>query len=162
MYELFWFGANLGTEDSLEEACVALYRNFKSTGYGLNEDEVRAWTADGSGIKKNGRWMSTLEMLYCGRRLSELWNSYEFVNSDRFRQGTVPGIRKWRGGGSYYRRIRTMAERRQNLGVVMEEGRTMVRGRRVNLPNSWDDIGRTRQRSWKSQFRGKKAWDRVA
>lgn len=162
MYELFWYGANVGAYDSVEEACVFLHRNFKSTGYGLNEAEVNAWNAEGSGIKKNGRWMSTLEMLYCGRRLNDLWNSYEFVNSDRFRQGTVPGIRKWRGGGGYYRRIATMAERRQNMAVIFDEGRTLVRGRRAHLPNAWDDIGRTIQRGWKSQHRGKKAWDKVA
>lgn len=162
MYEIYWYNANLGSYDSLEEACVALYRNFLSTGFGLTEAEVNAWTAGGSGIKKNGNWMSTLEMLHCGRRLNEMWNSYEFANSDRFRQSSVRGIRKWRGGGGYFRRIRTMAERRQNMAVIVDEGRRLVRGRRSKLPNSWDDIGRTVQRGWKSQHRGQKSWNKAA
>ena len=162
MYEIFWYGANLGSYESLDEACVNLYRTFEATAYSLNEGEVNAWTAEESGIKKNDRWMSTLEMLHHGRRLIALWNSYEFFNSDLFRNGSVRGIRKWRGGGGYYRRIRTMAERRQNMTVVMDEGRFLVRGGRAHLPSTWDDIGRTVQRGWKSQFRGKKAWDRAA
>ena len=162
MYEIYWYNANLGSYDSLEEACVALYRNFASTGYSLTEAEVNAWTAEGSGIKKNDRWMSTLEMLYCGRRLSELWNSYEYFNSDRFRKSSVLGIRKWRGGGHYYRRVRTMAERRQNMAVIVDEGRTFVRAGRAHLPSNWDDIGRTIQRGWKSQHRGQKSWDKAA
>ena len=162
MYDVFWYNANLSSYDSLEEACVALYRNFSSTGFSLNEAEVNVWTAEGSGIKKNDRWMSTLEMLHCGRRLHELWNSYEFHNSDRFRQGSVVGIRKWRGGFGYYRRVRTMAERRQNMAVLLEEGSTLVRPSRAHLPSNWDDIGRTVQRGWKSQHRGQKSWDKVA
>ena len=81
MYEVFWYNANLGSTNSLEEACVDLYRNFLSTGYSLNEEDVNAWTSSGSGIKKDDRWMSTLQMLYCGKRLADLWNSYEFHNS---------------------------------------------------------------------------------
>lgn len=162
MYDVFWYNANLGSYSSLEEACVQLYRSFTCTNLKLNEAEVNAWTTEGSGIKKNGRWTSTLEMLCCGRRLADAWNSYEFVNSDRFRKDSVIGIRKWRGGSGYFRRIRTMAERRQNMAVVLEEGRTMVRGRRAHLPNNWDDIGRTMQRGWKSQHRGQKSWDKGA
>ena len=101
-------------------------------------------------------------MLYCGGRLTDLWNSYEFINSDRFRNGSVRGIRKWRGGPGCYRRVRTMAERRQNLGVTREEGPTLVRANRNNLPSTWDDVGRTIERSWKAQHRGQKAWDKLA
>lgn len=160
MYEVFWYNANLGSTNNLEEACVDLYRNFLSTGYSLNEEDVNAWTSLGSGIKKDDRWMSTLQMLYCGKRLADLWNSYEFHNSDRFRKASVIGVRKWRGGGGYYRRIRTMAERRMNMAVMLDEGSTLVRADRRHLPNSWDDIQRSMERGWKSQHRGNKAWDK--
>lgn len=161
MFDLFYYDANLGSYDSLEEACVALYRNFNCSGLSLCEENTHAWTSDGNGLKKNGRWLNTLEMLHCGARLSALWNSYEYHNSDRFRQGSVRGIRKWRGGSGYYRRMRTMAERRQNLGVVSDEGPALVRPTRNNLPNNWDDYGRTRDRNWKAQHRGHKSWDKV-
>lgn len=162
MYDLFWYDANLGSYDSLEEASVRLFYNYQCTDRELTDVDVNAWNKEGSGIKKAGRWLSTLELLYLGRRLSALWNSYEYHNASQFRNGSVNGIRKWRGGGGYYRRVRTMAERRQNMGVSGDEGVGLVRARRSgrNLPNTWDDIQRSRERGWKAQYRGKKAWDK--
>jgi hypothetical protein len=77
--------------------------------------------------------------------------------------GPVPGIRKWRGGRSYMRRIHTTAERRLNGLVLFEEGEVACRAARNthNLPHSWDDIMRHRENGWKSQHKGAKSWDRV-
>lgn len=78
------------------------------------------------------------------------------------RRGPVHGIRKWRGGGHYFRRIHTTPERRQAALVVYEDGEVAARPARNlrNLPNSWDDYARCVERSWKSQHKGRKAWDR--
>ena len=62
----------------------------------------------------------------------------------------------------WYRSISTSAERRMNSLVLREEGEPAPRAARTghNLPSSWDDISREHLRGWKSQFRGRKAWDR--
>ncbi len=76
--------------------------------------------------------------------------------------GPVPGIRKWRGGRHYMRRIGTQSERRLNCMVLKEEGEVSCRAARSghNLPSSWDDIMRHKENGWKSQHKGAKSWDR--
>lgn len=77
--------------------------------------------------------------------------------------GPVPGIRKWRGGGSgYCRRIHTTPERRLNEMVLWEEGEVPARTARTgsNLPSSWDDVMRHVDHCWKSRGKAAKAWDR--
>lgn len=86
-----------------------------------------------------------------GRRFS-FWNG----------EGPVPGISKMRGGGGYMRSLRTQSERSLNGLVVKEEGEVPARAARSgrNLPSSWDDFLRDRQKCWKEQRRGRKSWDR--
>lgn len=66
-------------------------------------------------------------------------------------EGPVPGIRKYRGGRRYCRRLRTTNERRQAQRLdpsdVLPRGRRSVR----MLPNAWDDYirGDRDDRSWK-------------
>lgn len=66
-------------------------------------------------------------------------------------EGPVPGVRKYRGGHRYYRRIRTTNERRQ--AQRMDPSDVLPRGRRSvrMLPNAWDDYvrGDRECRSWK-------------
>ncbi|WP_160331264.1 hypothetical protein [Burkholderia cenocepacia] len=62
-------------------------------------------------------------------------------NSEYCGYGPVPGVRKHRGGGHYFRRMRHMNERRQAALVVEEEGEVAPRAARNlhGLPNPWDD-----------------------
>lgn len=78
------------------------------------------------------------------------------------RKGSVPGIRKWRGGPRY-RHSHTMALRRQNAGWLVEEGEVECRPcqRDTYLYHSWDGRHRPVERCWKSQHKGRKAWDRT-
>lgn len=66
-------------------------------------------------------------------------------------EGPVPGVRKYRGGRRYYRRLRTTNERRQ--AQRMDPSDVMPRGRRSArmLPNAWDDYvrGDREDRNWK-------------
>lgn len=77
-----------------------------------------------------------------GYRIPDSWNG----------EGPVPGIRAWRSGGHYFRRIRTTQERRWATPVA-EEGEPAPRPERNlrNLPNSWDDYGIAARadRNWK-------------
>jgi hypothetical protein len=77
--------------------------------------------------------------------------------------GPVPNVRKSRGGGGYFRKLRTSSERRMNELILIADGEVPARAARTgaNLPNSWDDIvfGR-RSRGWKSQRKSLKAWIR--
>lgn len=77
--------------------------------------------------------------------------------------GPVPRVRKFRGGNGHYRKMSTTPERRLNALVLDEEGEVACRAARQghNLPSSWDDFGRHKERIWKSQHRGRKSWDRV-
>lgn len=70
-----------------------------------------------------------------------------------FRRGPVPGTGKPTGWAAcYFRNPHTAAEMRANAGAD-EGGSSGVRGRRRDLPSAWDDILRTRDRSWKRQRR---------
>lgn len=79
------------------------------------------------------------------------------------RSTPVPYTSKMRGGRSYYRRVGTFAEARDNLAVeVLEEGgKWLVRSARKssNLPNAYDDIAYARKNGWKAQHKGLKSWD---
>lgn len=74
----------------------------------------------------------------------------------KFRTIAIPGTGR-RGGGSWFRAIRTNQEIRENDGLLYDEDAlehgVKVRGRRKrhNLPNSWDDISRSygTNKSWK-------------
>jgi hypothetical protein len=67
--------------------------------------------------------------------------------------GPVPGVRKFRGGGRYFRRMSHMNARRQAALVLEDEGEVAPRAARNlhGLPNPWDDYRCSARddRSWK-------------
>lgn len=73
----------------------------------------------------------------------------------------VPGTSR-RVRGCFFRRPGTTAERRLAAGTLREDGEPGPRPARNprNLVNAWDDVPRHVERGWKSQHRGRKAWDR--
>ena len=92
------------------------------------------------------------------RRFKATYGGYEGRGS-----GPVPGVHR---SSSYfacwYRSVGTTGERRMNSLVLREEGEPAPRAARTggNLPSSYDDVARAHERGWKSQFRGRKGWDR--
>lgn len=83
------------------------------------------------------------------------------VQGYHYRNGPVPGIRRPRGFNDY-RSIRTYAERRMLSLVVAEDDEPPARASRKNVPSSWDEICRGKEKCWKRQHKGVKAWDRHA
>jgi hypothetical protein len=73
----------------------------------------------------------------------------------------VPGLSLHRWRSSYwYRSVHTSAEHRMNQPIAGDEPSCRAaRGDRL-LPTSWDDWPRCVQRCWKTQHRGRKAWQR--
>jgi len=63
-----------------------------------------------------------------------------------FRHDPVPHIHKC-GNGGWYRHPKTFNEMKQSFGF----DKNYIRGKRKkhNLPDSWDDVHRTRTKSWK-------------
>lgn len=63
----------------------------------------------------------------------------------------VWGVRKSRGGpyGYHRKRMKTYQLKRQAV-FFAEDGETGPRLKLSNIPDSWDDQGRTLQRSWKA------------
>ncbi|CAB3704701.1 hypothetical protein LMG24238_03819 [Paraburkholderia sediminicola] len=68
-------------------------------------------------------------------------------------EGPVPGVRCHRGGRHYFRRPKSMMERRQAALVLKEEGEVPPRSARsfCNLPDAYDDYGvsSSGDRCWK-------------
>jgi hypothetical protein len=114
-------------------------------------------------IGPRGKVLALDELVAWGRRLSReqclFWRAKKF----EFRRGSVPGVRTWRGGSST-RPHRVQAERRDNALVLWEDGEVPARAVRRGgyLPDDWDNRRRIIQKSWKSQRRGRKSWDRPA
>jgi hypothetical protein len=113
--------------------------------------------------------LSVAALVAWGERMPSRWRQYRFrsmCRSDGYvsRQGPVPGLRKRRGGRGYSHLMRTMSARRQAALVVAEDGEVAPRAARnaSNIPSSWDDFARRRHldHCWKSQRKGRKAWDR--
>jgi len=112
-----------------------------------------------------GALISMTELQAFGRRVSSIKMPRWWQTPAGYvrRNGPVPGIRKWRGG-SYFQSVQSQNERRTNCGVFEEEGEVPARASRrwTNLPDSWDDKQRNRERCWKAQHKGCKSWDRPA
>jgi len=96
---------------------------------------------------------------YCRQYGRDKYNNwYTKKRNYEFRAGPVPGIShaKWR---RYHRKVRTTAEHRENAALECDEDaleygiKTRGDRRGHNLPTSWDDQPRSRERSWKSQRR---------
>ena len=125
-------------------------------------------------ISPNGKPISLRELYAAGQsaaRERRASRRYQFWDG----LGPVPGTRKHRGGYRYFRRPQTIGQRSSACaGARFDDGlealsESMLRkidarpSRNArNLPNSWDDIGRCIQRSWKEHGgkRGKQ-WDRA-
>lgn len=93
------------------------------------------------------------------------WDLGPFAGYVR-RSTPVPYVSKLRGGPGYFRRrIHTRTEIRDNHAIIVieDDGARLVRGARhpSNIPKDWDDLPRCRERGWKAQHRGRKAWDRA-
>lgn len=76
-------------------------------------------------------------------------------------EGPVPGTGKRGSYSRHYKKPKTQAERRWAVWEV-EDGEPAIRAARQAhyLPTRWDDCYRRVERSWKSQHKGRKAWDR--
>lgn len=82
------------------------------------------------------------------------------ANRSVFRRGPVNNIRKWRGGGGYYRMYRCYGALRD---AADPENKEFIRKSRSisNLPDSWsDERYRDSERNWKSQGRYHKQWEK--
>ncbi len=119
-------------------------------------------------LSSNGKFLDLADLVKFGSRLrNEQWAAHRFEGY-RHRSGPVPGIRCHRASSRYsrryMRRIETTSERRQAASVLPCEGEVPARAARnaSNLPDTRDEAWRLVERSWKSQHKGRKAWDRVA
>jgi hypothetical protein len=79
---------------------------------------------------------------YSGSTYSGRWRPNP--KSYKFRDGPVPGIRCHRGGGrGYHRWFRYVFELRANAAMAADDDAdeygVIVRGKRRNMPNPWDD-----------------------
>lgn len=76
--------------------------------------------------------------------------------------GPVPNTAKRRGGYRFHRHPATHSERTLNAFYDISEGEPAPRKARAfgALPSERDDACRCVERNWKSQFKGRKAWDR--
>ncbi len=83
----------------------------------------------------------------------KFYSSGKFLNFNfRYRIDPVPFSGKC-GGFKQFRKIKTTNERKWNLSV----NKKYVRAKRRNIPNTWDDINRTHDKSWKSKKK-RKQW----
>lgn len=144
---------------------------LESRGYDLiGRDESTGVVTRYQAVGSHGQPLDVLSLLLWGRdlrdrrlRLRRQTPAGRTGGHQAFRgHGPVPGVRKSRGGRSYYRRVGTAPERRLNALVLKDEGEVAVRAARrgTNLPSSWDDILACREVNWKSQHKGRKSWDR--
>jgi hypothetical protein len=164
-FNRYWNVLRTDEYDSLEDLAYAAFR----ASYYL-EQNARDWFGPSSyaahqkAVTPRGRPLAIAELVAWGGSIA--WARH--VRQSRrtgyiWREGSVPGIRKWRGGPCD-RNYRVQSERRLNELVVTEDGEVPARNTRrgFNLPDSWDGRPRTRQRCWKKQFKGRKSWDRPA
>lgn len=117
-------------------------------------------------LTPKGRELSLAPLVTYGKRLwLENWHERRFGpgfwREYTFRSGPVPRVRCLRGGPSL-RHVRTQQARREADFWLAEEGEIPVRAKRAAkaLPDSWDDFAKPTDRSWKSQRKGRKSWDR--
>lgn len=155
MYIVTWYNRTYRFPSYIE-ACVAYDRFFETLELTCSKENLDFFMGICT-IKSMDKTIAVFDALRTGAFWRGRLENYEFYNANLFRCTPVQGTGR-RGYGRYYRRIRTTNEHRLNMGVMLDEGKMLVRGPRRNLPNSWDDIGRTIQRSWKVQGKGRKSW----
>lgn len=150
--------------DSLEDLACAAYRAHRS----LKENTHRWFLPSASAVYQKaltprGKPLAIQELVAWGARITWTRYSRQYRAGYVWREGSVPDLRKWRGG-SNTRPYRVQGERRLNALVIIEDGEVPARVTRrgYGLPDSRDGRPRTRQRSWKSQHKGCKNWDRPA
>lgn len=156
--------------DSLEELAQAVCRlryecaRFSSWHRRFGAAHTEGWLRSRvHAYSGYGRVFDVVELSAWGEKLdipdtASFW--YRWPGYVR-RQGSVPGIRKWRGGHSC-KSCRFLNEARMNQAQALEEGEPACRPARRpgSLCDSWDGRRRCVERSWKSQHKGCKAWDR--
>lgn len=115
---------------------------------------------------RTGDWMiiNSAEEIIPRPVVIDIWKLF-FARRDHYRHRNDPGFRNGpvprtggRGGGSIYRAVRTIQERRNVAGTNADfpsvVGKPLVRGRRSHLPSSYDDIRISGHgRSWKAHRR---------
>lgn len=75
-----------------------------------------------------------------------------------FRKGPVPGTGvRHNHRGSYYRHPKTMNEKRQSANVEYKEY-IPPKKHILNIPDAWDEIPRSKSKSWKDQTKKRKQW----
>lgn len=161
-----WVTQYFDSLEALARAAYAVYSRRASNDRWIYYDDYRPeltgrWVQlNLRAYSRRGRPLDVLALCHWGERLHTRWYGYAPRGYVR-RQGPVPGIHKWRGGGSY-RNCQAQAARRQALAWLPEEGEPPVRAtRRANyLYDSWDGRARPTERCWKSQHKGRKAWQR--
>lgn len=136
---------------------------FRYRAYRWRSDAFVNWNEIHAAVSPNGKLLDLGDLWMYGQRLRDARAAERHYPGYVHRQGPVYGIHCYRGRKRYFRRISTTPERRQAALVVVEDGEVAPRPARSSngLPNSWDDYSRSLQRSWKTQHKGRKAWDRV-
>lgn len=69
-------------------------------------------------------------------------------------------IRKWRGGHRHYRKLKCGNSIRNSQHDEDQPSPRAARFYKNLHTAAWDDFARCYQRCWKSQHRGRKAWQR--
>lgn len=110
------------------------------------------------------RWNIKQEQIYRRTHIAEdaqygdKYTKYSWKGENAvffFRASSVPGIRRHKGYGRYYRSIHTYNE--MKLNTDPEYGKYSRPARR-DLPTAWDDIPRNSYKSWKHCTKKRKQW----
>lgn len=137
---------------SLESVAIAVYSH-------LRYNSFSGFVSDFKVTSTKGKALNVSELFVYGYKLTVAQSHHD--SGYVWRQGSVPGIHR-RRGGHCYRHIRAIGARRQAALVVVEDGEVAPRGARsvTSLPNAWDEYGIHIDQCWKSQRKGRKSWDR--
>lgn len=88
------------------------------------------------------------------------WFSPRSFAAYHYRRGSVPGIRKFRGGSGWLRRFGFVGNQRDHLrsGIEYVEGYPVRHRKGANLKDGllldpWEDYPRCKEKNWKSQRR---------
>lgn len=104
---------------------------------------------------EDGSIIHPTELVYLSRKFKETY--VEKINT---LYNIVVGRKRYRRFKHYFKAVRTFQELKAAKGVVRDEGEPDFRGRRKNLPTSWDDLYRVRESSWKRSFKCRKQWQK--
>lgn len=147
---------------TLEDLACSIYSVTTNESPDERDQDEGHWHA----VTPKGQWLAVAPLAAYGQRLwFAFWQERRFGpgfwRAYTFRAGPVPRIRCRRGGPTR-RYAHTQQARREADFWLPEEGEMPVRAKRAAkaLPTSWDDFPNQTERSWKSQRKGRKSWDR--